>query len=313
MSGPAGDGRDRGGSGGDSARDLDAFEACRPALLALAYRMLGDLARAEDLVQEGWIRWSRGGAQVEAPAAYLWRTVTHLCLNELASARARREESRGDRLPEPIDLTRGGLDRVEALDRLSMAFLVLLQRLTAAERAVLLLHDVFDFSHADIGSMLGKSEAACRQLLRRARDHVAADRRAMSASHDEHRRLLAAFVRAAAAGEVEELVALLAEDAELIADAGPAGGRFGRVRNLPGPVRGRARVAAFVAAVTPQGSRDLEARECELNGQPAVLVLRGGRPYTAILLAVADGLIHRVFIHADPDRLSHVAPSQSIV
>ena len=292
---------------GGGRGDLDAFEACRPALLALAYRMLGELARAEDVVQEAWIRWSRGGAPVEAPAAYLWRTVAHLCMNELASARARREESRGDRLPEPIDLSRSGLDRVEALDRLSMAFLVLLQRLTAAERAVLLLHDVFDFSHADIGSMLGKTETACRQLLRRARDHVAADRRSMSASHEEHRRLLAAFVRAAAAGDIDELAALLAEDAELIADAGPGGGRFGRARNLPGPVRGRARVAAFVAAVTPQGARDLETRACELNGQPALLVLRDGRPYTAILLAVSDGFIARVFIHADPDRLGHVA------
>lgn len=289
--------------------DLAAFEACRASLLALAYRMLGEMARAEDVVQEAWIRWRHRGAQVGAPAAYLWRTVTNLCLNELASARARREESCGDRLPEPVEVERTGLSQVEALDHISMAFLVLLQRLTAAERAMLVLHDVFDFSHAEIAVMLDKSEAACRQLLRRARGHVAADRCAMTASPDEHLRLLRAFVRAAAAGELDELVALLAEDAVLIADAGPAGARFGRVRNLPGPIHGRVKVAAFVAAATPQGATDLETRECMLNGQPAILVMRQGRPYTAILLAVADGQIQCVFIQADPARLARLAAS----
>src|SRR5438309_6410967 len=136
------------------------FESHRPALLALAYRMLGEMARAEDVVQEAWVRW-QGQAEVDEPKAFLITTVTRLCLDELGSARARREESRSDRLPEPVDLDEAGIGRVEMLDQISMAFLVLLQRLTPAERAVLLLHDVFDMSHAEIGSILKKNDAAC--------------------------------------------------------------------------------------------------------------------------------------------------------
>lgn len=128
-------------------------------LLALAYRMLGgDFGRAEDLVQEAWLRWQRNEEPVDSPRAFLVRIVTRLCLNELASARARREESRGDRLPEPIDTNDLGLERIELLDQVSMAFLVLLRRLTPAERAALLLHDVFDFDHAEIATLLEKSE-----------------------------------------------------------------------------------------------------------------------------------------------------------
>lgn len=289
-----------------TTRDVDAFEACRASLLGLAYRMLGELGRAEDAVQEAWLRWQGRRVEVDSPKAYLSTVVTRLCLNELESARARREESRGDRLPEPVDWNETRLGPMERLEQISIAFLVLLQRLTPAERAVLLLHDVFDFDHAEIAPMLEKSEPACRQLLKRAREDVAAERRHLAASHEQHRELLHAFVQAAVAGEVEKLAELLVEGAVLIADAGPGGGTFGRVRNLPGPIAGATKVAAFVAGVTPQGSTGLERRECELNGQPALLLLRDGRPYAAILLSVAGGRIHRVFIQADPLRLRHV-------
>src|SRR5438067_10454353 len=122
------------------------------------------MAGAEDVVQDAWVRW-RGQVNVDSPKAFLLTTVARLCMDELGSARARREESRSDRLPEPVDLDRTGIGRVEMLDEISMAFMVLLQRLTPAERAVLLLHDVFDMSHAEIAGLLGKTEAACRQLL----------------------------------------------------------------------------------------------------------------------------------------------------
>src|SRR6202163_1465020 len=151
--------------------EAETFETHRPALLALAYRMLGELARAEGAGQEAWVRWQNREGDVEAPKAFLLTTVTRLCLDELGSARARREESRSDRLPEPVDLDHTGIGRVEMLDQISMAFLVLLQRLTPAERAVLLLHDVFDMSHGEIATLLGKNDAACRQLLKRAREN----------------------------------------------------------------------------------------------------------------------------------------------
>jgi RNA polymerase sigma-70 factor (ECF subfamily) len=286
--------------------DAQIFETHRADLLALAYRMLGELGRAEDVVQEAWLRWQKRAVEVEAPKAYLAKVVTRLCLNELASARARREEHRPDRLPEPITLDDTGVGRVEVLDQISMAFLVVLQRLSPAERAVFLLHEVFDFSHGEIAELLGKTEAACRQLLARARQNVAAERRQLSPSTEEHRRLLRAFLKAARAGDVADLKDLLAEDAVMIADGGPTGVRVKGVRNLPRPLLGGEKIAAFVSAFARRPSHPLETRECELNGLPAIVAFDGGRPAVAILLAVADGRIRRLFLQADPARLKHV-------
>jgi RNA polymerase sigma-70 factor (ECF subfamily) len=287
-------------------KDAQIFESHRPELLALAYRMLGELGRAEDVVQEAWVRWQGHATEVESPKAFLIKVVTRLCLNELASARVRREDSRPDRLPEPITLDDAGIGRVEVLDQISMAFLVVLQRLSPAERAVFLLHDVFDFSHGEIAELLGKSDAACRQLLARAKRNVAAERRRLSPSSDEHRRLLQAFLKAANAGDVDELKTLLADDAVMIADGGPAGVRIKGVRNLPRPLVGSDKIAAFVSAFARRPSRALETRECELNGLPAIVGLSEGRPIVAILLAVAEGRIRRVFLQADPARLRHL-------
>jgi RNA polymerase sigma-70 factor (ECF subfamily) len=288
--------------------DLAAFESNRPVLRALAYRMLGDLSRAEDLVQEAWVRWQGRTAEVDDARAFLVRTVTRLCLNELDSARVRHEESRGDRLPEPVDLAQAGIPEVETLDQVSMAFLVLLQRLGPSERAVLLLHEVFDMSHAEIATMLGKSEAACRQLLSRARSHVASERRVFRASREEHRRLLLAFVKAAREGSAAEMLALLAEDATLIIDPGPEGARVGRIRAVGRPVEGAKRIAAFLAAVAGQLPSGGTFRECVLNGAPAVVRVRDGRPVAAILVSVADGRIRHVFMQVDARRLSHLGP-----
>jgi RNA polymerase sigma-70 factor (ECF subfamily) len=288
---------------------IEAFKEHRPGLLALAYRMLGDMARAEDVVQEAWVRWQRQ-ENVESSKAFLVTTVTRLCLDELGSARARREESRGDRLPEPVDLDQTGLGRVEMLDQISMAFMVVLQRLTPAERAVLLLHDVFDMSHAEIGALLDKTDAACRQLLKRAREDVASERRVFETSREEHRRLLAAFVQATTSGNQEALLNMLAEDAVLIADAGPGVVRYGGIRNIGKPVVGRRKVAALLGIVGRQSAGPgLEFRERTLNGGPAVVIFQGGRPVTAILVSVADGKVRHVFLHVDATRLGHVGPA----
>jgi RNA polymerase sigma-70 factor (ECF subfamily) len=289
--------------------DTATFETHRPALVALAYRMLGDMARAEDVVQEAWLRWQGRDVVVDAPRAFLLKVVTRLCLNDLDSARARREESRGDRLPEPVDLDELGIGGVEMLDQISMAFLVVLQRLTPAERAVLLLHDVFDMSHAEIASLLKKTEAASRQLLSRARENVTAEKRVIQTSREEHRRLLQAFVQAARKGEIDPMVAMLADEATLIVDAGPDGARVGRIRNVGRPVVGARRIAAFLAAVTREDARLGTVHECVLNGQPAIAILReDGRPRAALLVSVADGAIRHVFVQADPSRLTHLGP-----
>jgi len=284
--------------------DLATFQAERPRLLALAYRMLGELARAEDAVQDAWLRFTRRTEPARDPRAYLIAIVTRLCLNELASARARKEESRADRLPEPVDLEESGLFRIDRAEDVSIALLVALQRLTPAERAVLLLHDVFDFGHADIAGLVDKSPVACRKLLERARASIAAEKRLVSPSREEHARLLGAFVRAANDGDVGALVALLADDVELTTDGGSAGRvDRGGVRNLRAPLVGRSRVAKFLCARSARGAARFSTEVRDLNGLPALLLRENGEPFAALMLGIADGLVHRVYFQADPERL----------
>ncbi|PYQ02668.1 MAG: hypothetical protein DMF82_15400 [Acidobacteria bacterium] len=296
-------------SGQGAKEDLAVFESHRPAMLGLAYRMLGDVGRAQDMVQEAWLRWHQREVEVDSPKAFLVTLVTRLCLNELSSARARREESRSDRLPEPVDLEQGGMARLEELEQLSMAMLVVLERLTPAERATLLLHDVFDFTHEEVAALVSRSAAACRKLLERARQKVAAGRKLISASREEHQQLLDAFFRAASAGDVAGLVKLLAPDAVLITDGGPGGRVFKGVRNLRRPLAGAERVAAFVVATSRRAALEVEPHE--LNGQPALVFYREGRPFAAVLLAVADGKIQRVFFHADLSRLRYLGQGRT--
>ena len=292
-----------------AAADVAAFEPLRAELTALAYRMLGDVGRAEDMVQEAWLRWQQRDALVQSPKAFLVTVVTRLCLNELDSARARREESRADRLPEPVDLDESGL-QLEALERVSMAFLVVLERLSPAERAVLLLHEVFDFPHDEIAPIVQRSPAASRKLLERARAKVEAGRSMITASRAEHERLLDGFLRAARAGDIAALVELLAADAVIITDGGASGRVEGRIRNLRQPLQGAARVAAFVLATAGNAPPHLERRD--LNGQPALLFFRADEtPFAALLLGVADGQIQRVFFHADLSRLRHLGRRRS--
>jgi RNA polymerase sigma-70 factor (ECF subfamily) len=296
------------------AADLAVFESHRALLVAHAYRMLGDLGRAEDMVQDAWLRWNGRQVDVDTPRAYLVTLVTRLCLNELDSAKTRREESRSDRLPEPVDLREGGMDRVEMLDHVSMAFLVVLQRLTPAERAVLLLRDVFDFGYDEIAALIGKSEAACRKLLERARQNVASEKRMFSASPDVHRRLLTAFSKAASEGDLDGLVEMLADDAVMITDGGPEGRRAGNIRNLQVPLQGARRIAAFVSATSR--ATDLEAEMRELNGQLALVFYErdelGNAPFAALLFGVEDDRIRRVFFHADVGRLGHLGPRHGV-
>ncbi|PYQ46280.1 MAG: RNA polymerase sigma-70 factor [Acidobacteria bacterium] len=271
-----------------AAEDLAVFESHRPAMLGLAYRMLGDVGRAQDMVQEAWLRWQQRDVDVDSPKAFLVTVVTRLCLNELTSARGE---------PPRSPARAGWTSRKEAI-------LVVLERLTPAERATLLLHDVFDFAHEEIATLVARTPAACRKLLERARHKVAAGRRLISAPREQHQQLLDAFVRAASVGDVAGLVDLLAPDAVLVTDGGPEGRVFRGLRNLRRPLTGAARVAAFVVATSRRAAVDVEPRE--LNGQPALVFYRDELPFAAVLLAVADGKIQRVFFHADVSRLRYL-------
>jgi RNA polymerase sigma-70 factor, ECF subfamily len=292
--------------------DLSTFESHRALLVAHAYRMLGDLGRAEDMVQEAWLRWSgrQSGEDIDSPRAYLVTLVTRLCLNELDSARSRREESRATRLPEPVDLEDGGIGRVELMDQISMAFLVLLQRLTPAERAVLLLRDVFDFDYKEIAALIDKNEAACRKLLERARTHVANEKRLFSATPEAHQRLLMAFTKAVRAGDVDAVVNLLAEEVVMISDGGPEGQRIAGARTLDAPLTDARKIAAVITTSSSARRGQLATELHQLNGQPAIVFYENDAPVAALLLAIAEDRIHRLYFHADPARLSHLGPPQ---
>src|SRR5262249_51290931 len=203
-----------------------------------------------------------------------------------------------------VDLVEGGMARLAELEHLSMAIMVVLERLTPAERAVLLLHEVFDFPHEEIAKLVSRSPAACRKLLERARHRVSEGRRLIAASREEHQRLMDAFLRAASAGDVAALTELLASDAVLITDGGAEGRVFRGVRNLRRPLVGARQVAAFVTATSRRAELPVERRE--LNGQPGLVFYPEGLPFAAVLFAVAEGRIQGVFCHGDPARLRHL-------
>lgn len=271
---------------------LAAWKKDRARLVGLAYRMLGEVARAEDLVQEAWLRFSDSEDEVREPSAYLVTVVTRLCVNELQSARARKERPAELVLPEPVDTRRPPFEDAESV---STAFMVMLQRLSAPERAVLLLHEVFEYDHAEIAQILGKSAAACRKLLERARANVAEERRMLEATREEHSRLLQAFVAAVSQDDVSRMVALLAEDATLIADRGPGGVRIGGVLELDAPVQGARRVAAFLCAIARKTRGELEFEVGEVSGRAGLVFRRGGEPFAVMTLGVVGGKVGRVY------------------
>jgi len=284
----------------------ELLEELRPAAFAIAYRMLGSVADAEDIVQDVYLRWQRTpDLEVREPRAYLTTVVTRLAINELKSARVQRETYVGPWLPEPL-VTEHAPDSsasVELAESLSMAFLVMLERLSPIERAVLLLHDVFDFDYAEIARIVDKSEANCRQLLSRAKKHVVADEARFDADREQAARLTQRFTDAAGAGDMEGMLAVLAEDITLWADGG------GKV---PGaalrPIHGADAVARFVIGRTTQfATAERTTRPAQINGQPGFVVYASGRPLTALIFHVRDGRIRAIYAVGNPDKLRNVA------
>jgi RNA polymerase sigma-70 factor (ECF subfamily) len=260
---------------------LDRFQEHRRALVAIAYRMLGSSAEAEDAVQDAWIRWqSADHAAIFNDRAWLSTALVRICIDRLTSAHARRETYPGTWLPEPV-LTTSPVD----LESISLGFLVLLERLTPVERAVFLLHQVFDYSHAEIGGILGTNETASRQSLHRAKQHVAAGRPRFDSSRETHERLLHAFMGALSRGDVASIASVLAEDATLYGDGG------GKVRGaILRPLRGGDRIARFftgLLAKTPTAP-DLVVEVKDVNGWPA-LVGRTSASVSFVITIETDG------------------------
>jgi RNA polymerase sigma-70 factor, ECF subfamily len=280
----------------------DIFASTRPLLFSIAYRMLGSVTDAEDVVQESFLRWLEAPeTEVRAPRAYLATIVTRLAINHLQSAQSRRETYVGPWLPEPI-MTEHAPDPsepIELAESLSMAFLMMLERLSPTERAVLLLHDVFDFDYAEIGRIVDKSEVNCRQLLTRAKKHIGERRARFEVDPVQADRLLNRFIEATRAGDIDGLVGVLAEDITLWADGG------GKV---PGaalrPIQGAETVARFVVQRARTGaSLGRRLQPTLINGQPGFVIYEGSEPRAALVLETRNGRIHGIYAIANPDKL----------
>jgi RNA polymerase sigma-70 factor (ECF subfamily) len=278
----------------------DEFETHRPLLFAIAYRMLGSVAEAEDVVQETWLRLRAAPVdEVRTPQAYLRTVVTRLCLDRLKSAQVRREQYVGPWLPEPLPTAAPTEAPDTALDEsLSLAFLVLLESLTPAERAVFLLHEVFDHEHAEIARILGREEAACRQLLHRARTRIAAGRPRFEPSREAHTRLLGAFAMACAQGDLQGLTRLLADDVTLWSDGG------GRVSAARRPLHGPDHVARFLLGIARKGGANGSAEPVEVNGAPALLLRQGGAVIGVLSLECDQDVVRGVRVMLNPDKLT---------
>lgn len=283
---------------------MDEFESHRPWLFSIAYRMLGSVMEAEDVVQEAYLRYSAADrTDIRQPRAFLTTIVTRLCLDQLKSARAQREEYYGPWLPEPLVTDEGGpASHFGKLESLSMAFLVLLEQLTPAERAVFLLREVFDYSYAEIADIIGRDEAACRQILHRARQHVHGGRPRYEVSLDARRELLQRFLMAAEAGDMDQLEGMLKADVVSYSDGG------GKVTAAPQPIYGPQKVARFLKRLVDLREPDWTTEVHDINGTPGVIVRRATGDVVSVLTfdADADG-ISAVHIVANPDKLAHLA------
>ena len=275
---------------------MDAFEQHRPRLWAIAYRMLGSASDAEDIVQEAYLRARNvPPEQVQSEQAYLSSIVTRLCLDHWKSARVKRETYVGPWLPEPVR-TEEPVDPAS----ISLAFLVLLESLTPTERAVYLLSQVFDYSHEEIARIVGKDEAACRQLLHRARTHVAAQRPRFAPSREAHQRLLEGFVDACMRGDLARLEQLLAADVTAYHDGG------GKVHAAQRPLVGATKIATLYTSLFRKRPADAQVAIEPINGLPAMVVRLAGRVVSVVEFETDGARILALRNVANPDKLARL-------
>lgn len=279
----------------------DEFETHRPRLFGLAYRMLGSAHEAEDAVQDAYLRFSGADrTAIQHPAAWLAKVVTHLCLNRLTSARARREQYVGDWLPEPVvtsDGTLGPLESAEQRDAVSMAVLVLLERLTPTERAVYVLREAFAYGHREIAEALDLTEANCRQLYRRAVRRVGEPRSRFEPAPERQEELVESFVAAARSGDLAGLEKLLAADVTWTSDGG------GKVSAARRPVEGRDKVLRLLLGLVQRFAAGVDFTVTEINGAPALATWAGGTLLGVIAFDLRAGLIVHARAVVNPDKL----------
>ena len=287
----------------DSSAEI--FSAYRRRLFGIAYRMLGSRADAEDILQETYLRWI--DSNTSAPRsieAWLVTVVTRLCIDRLRSAKAEREVYTGSWLPEPLVSPEPlSPDRtLELASDLSIAFLLVLERLAPDERAAFLLHEVFDFAYAEIGRILGKTPAACRQIVHRAKQRVQDDRPRFSVSREAHGQLLEKFLAAASAGRREQIMSLLADEVRVTTDGG------GKVSSFRKVLQGADRVARFYAGLSRKFAGRSVYRLAEINGAPGLLRYLDGKLESAQALVMNGTQICEIYIVRNPDKLKGIVP-----
>ena len=278
---------------------LAAFQDERGRLFGIAYRMLGSVSEAEDVLQDAWLRWQAvDPATVENPPAFLMRTVTRLCIDTLGAARNRLTDYVGPWLPEPLIQTEDHPESIRMMeDDVSTAFLLLLERLNPVERAVFLLRESFDLSYREIAEAIGKSEENCRQIDRRARQRLDREGRPRQAAPEEHDRLLFGFLQASREGNMQGMIDLLARDAVCYSDGG------GKANAAKVPVKSAERVAKFLLGLQTKAQIPIEVRIGQVNGRTGLLVHSEGRLINVATFHVEDGLIREIFIQVNPDKL----------
>jgi RNA polymerase sigma-70 factor (ECF subfamily) len=281
--------------------DVESHEELRPYLFAIAYRMLGSVAEAEDVVQDAFLRYHEADVEAESPKAYLATVTTRLAIDQLRSARARREVYPGEWLPEPI-VGDEAVRHAETADSLSLAFLHLLEKLAPVERAVFLLREVFDYPYEEIAPIVGKSPENCRQILARAHRHVQEGRRRFDVSREERDQVAGRFLAAWEEGDTEALVEVLAPDATVYGDGG------GKAPSMPEPLVGAERVAkALIGWGRQARSRGYDYRPAVVNGDPGVVFYDPeGTAIWVAALDIAEGVVVAVRSVLNPDKLTNV-------
>ena len=288
---------------GEHEEGLSSFFSVRPRLFGIAYRMLGSAAEAEDIVQDVWLRWqATDRSVVHDPPAFLATTTTRLCINLAQSARSRRETYVGEWLPEPVDTASDPTLGAERAEALQLAVLMLLEKLSPAERAAYVLREAFDYSYRQIADILQIEEANARQVISRARKHIANGRQA-SVPADEQMRLLQAFIAAAQTGDIAALEDLLAEDVVSYSDGG------GIVNAARTPIVGRERVSKVIASYAAHFWKGLTLAWIEANGQPSVVMYRGGTAVALVAVGASTQGIHQIMWFVRPSKLAAIARS----
>jgi RNA polymerase sigma-70 factor, ECF subfamily len=286
---------------------MESQEQFRPYLFSIAYRMLGSVAEAEDVVQEAFLRYHEAGVEADSTKAYLATVTTRLAIDQLRSARARREVYPGEWLPEPL-VDDEAVRHAETADSLSLAFLHLLEKLSPVERAVFLLREVFDYPYDEVAEIVGKSPENCRQILSRAHAHIEEGRRRFDVSREEREEVARRFLAAWEEGDTGALVQLLAPDATVFGDGG------GKAPAVPAPLVGAERVAkALIGWGRQAHEHGFTHRSAMVNGEPGVIFYdEQGAVLWVAALEIAEGVVVAVRSILNPDKLSHLRAQQGL-